>query len=304
MSNHLDNEQIAEDYRLLRKQCGQLLIAKPALISLQGSDRREWLQGQATNDIRKLTPQNPVSFCLCTATGQLECIVDAWERENDILLSCAMETRQILLDRIENMVIMEDVIGEDLTDSYDFTCIQGPESILVEESICLPNDRSGFGGFDIWTAKTQTSPSAKVIVPLVAKEALEAARIEAGIPLFGADTTEKTLPPELGLRFESAHVSYDKGCYTGQEILQRLHSRGHTNKVWVGFVADGELERGAVIDAPDRAGIGSVSSMARSPRLGSIGAGTVRNEFSEPGTRLRVQTERGEVEIEVREFPF
>ncbi|MFX6234584.1 tRNA-modifying protein YgfZ, partial [Acinetobacter baumannii] len=57
--------------------------------------------------------------------------------------------------------------------------------------------------------------------------------LRAGNPRLGGDTTQKTLPPELGPAFESRTVSYTKGCYMGQEVLMRIHSRGHTNRTWV-----------------------------------------------------------------------
>ena len=298
---HSDDRQLAEDYRVLHEACGQLLIAKPALLSLKGDDRREWLQGQATNDIRLLSPEKPLSFCLCTPTGQLECIVHAWERTNDILLSTPMETRDTLLERVEEMVIMEDVSIDDLTESHDFVSVQGPAAKPWNEFICLPHDRCGLGGFDVWRF---VSDPLDLGVPWLSKRAYEATRIEHGIPLFGADTSPRTLPPELGPAFESRHVSYQKGCYTGQEILQRLHSRGHTNREWVGFVADAELDPGASIVTADGQSAGAVTSAAMSPRLGHIGAGMLRREHVEHGTKLLAQTQRGAVSIEVRSFPM
>ena len=102
----------------------------------------------------------------------------------------------------------------------------------------------------------------------------------------------RTLPPEMGPAFEAAHVSYTKGCYTGQEVLMRIHSRGHTNKTWVGFVLDKAVTAGARIGE-----LGEVTSACISPRLGPIALGTVRNEQSTPGTSVQVGEATGIVTV-------
>jgi folate-binding protein YgfZ len=128
----------------------------------------------------------------------------------------------------------------------------------------------------------------------------ETARIEAGIPKRGVDFTEKTLPPELGPAFEARHVSYNKGCYMGQEVLMRMHSRGHTNKTWVGILLDSPVEVDAVVWHESRADAGVVTSAAVSPRLGPIAAAMLRNEAAQEGAEVRV----GEVRGVVKNFPL
>ncbi|MFW5697790.1 MAG: glycine cleavage T C-terminal barrel domain-containing protein [Fimbriimonadaceae bacterium] len=122
-----------------------------------------------------------------------------------------------------------------------------------------------------------------------------------GIPRFGVDTHDKTLPPELGPEFDRKHVSYAKGCYTGQEVLMRIHSRGHTNKTWVGLRADKPLPTSAKLSSNGQA-VGEISRSAYSPAFGFIGAATVRNQASAPGTTL--QLEEAGTKVEVVRLPF
>jgi folate-binding protein YgfZ len=126
-------------------------------------------------------------------------------------------------------------------------------------------------------------------------ETLALAQLEAGMPVPGVDIESKTLPPELGPRFDSQYVCYKKGCYSGQEVVMRIRSRGHTNRTWVRLRAGQPLEACAPLVAPDGTEAGHVTQFQISPRLGVIGAGWVRNAWAEPGVRLR----SGQLTVEV-----
>ncbi|MEZ0325203.1 MAG: folate-binding protein YgfZ [Fimbriimonas sp.] len=265
-----------EQYAFLEHSLGSILSQR-ALIRLTGEDRLEWLQGQATNDVNRLS-EGSVSYCLCSPTGQMEAVVDAWALDDCILLSTDLECAPAVMRRIERMVIMEDVEGEDLTPNLRLTRLVGagtPDTSGAEYVL-----QSGHF-IDVWGGTDASN------YPDVG-EAFEAWRLERGIPLWGVDMGLKTLPPELGPAFEASHVSYTKGCYTGQEILQRIHSRGHTNWTWAGLIADGPLEVGSTVDHESRAGAGTITSSALSPKLGHIAAARLRNEVAVEGTRVRI----------------
>ena len=142
------------------------------------------------------------------------------------------------------------------------------------------------------------------LFPTVSPEPFEIARIEAGVPRFGQDCDAKTFPPELGSAFESRYISYNKGCYTGQEVLMRLHSRGHTNRTWVGLVSESPLEVGAVLTHPNRKDAGLVTSAAFSPDYGFIGAAMVRNEIAQPRESVMFETSAGSFEAQIRPMPI
>lgn len=321
-----DTEQrTLRDYDLLRDACGLLELSNLAGIILRGDDRKGWLQGQVTNDVRRLESGNSRSFCLCSPTGQITAVVDAWALPEQIVMTTATDCLAAVQDRVERMVIMEDVTGEPASDTYQMVSVQGPTATKrLSELVTLPNldaglselegaevwclraDRTGMGGWDIWLPNGRSDLLARfreAFAP-VCLEAYEIARLEAGIPSFGADVTAKTLPPELGPAFEARHVSYHKGCYVGQEVLMRIHSRGHTNKMWVGLLAESELEVGAAVAHGARQDMGVVTSAVLSPDFGPIGAAMLRNEAAENGETVRVTTSRGVVEAEVRRMPL
>jgi folate-binding protein YgfZ len=119
--------------------------------------------------------------------------------------------------------------------------------------------------------------------------------LEAGIPWFGYDFDDRTIPHEAAL--ESSHISYIKGCYTGQEIVERVRSRGQVSRRRVGFefAGPGTPERGAKLLSAGKE-VGYVTSAAHSPALGGvIGMGYVRREHNSRGSRL--QWASGEAEV-------
>ena len=319
------SEQAQRDYDRLRDDCGLIRLPRVALVELTGDDRKGWLQGQATNNVRRLESGNSIPFCFTTPTGQLLSVVNAWAVTDRFLLTCAQDTLPAVLARVRQMVVLEDVEARDAGDSYTLLSVQGPtasrrlgelvqlpsldagESRIGDARIyCLRSDRTGLGGWDVWVANEEQG--ARQILEdafePIGAEAYNVARIEAGVPLYGADMNERTLPPEMGPAFEARHVSYNKGCYVGQEVLMRIHSRGHTNRSWVGLVAESPLEIGGQVSHPQRADAGTVTSAAFSPDYGHIGAAMIRNDYAVDGELVRVITERGEVEAEVRRMPI
>src|SRR6266576_2945360 len=117
--------------------------------------------------------------------------------------------------------------------------------------------------------------------------ALSGRRLDLGVPWFGSDFGEKQIPHEAGL--ENSHISYTKGCYTGQEIVERVRSRGHVNRRRVSLLFSGDdvPEPGIPLTADDGKEVGSVTRAARlwdPPRI--IGVGYVRKDAEAPGTSL------------------
>jgi folate-binding protein YgfZ len=142
----------------------------------------------------------------------------------------------------------------------------------------------------------------------VGEEAVETLRIEAGIPKYGVDMDETTIPLECGL--ESSHISHTKGCYVGQEIIARIVARGHTNRALTGLVLNGsELPHKGDKVFPtegeaDRE-IGWVTSACHSPLLGhGIALAYLRHEFRAPGSHVRVDRGDGVVTAHCTGLPF
>lgn len=231
-----------------------------------GADTRSWLQGQMTNDIHKLNPESPLSACICSPTGQLMTTVRLHDQTNSII--AVTPHPEVLLSRIEDFVIMEDVSAELL-----------PGAVLTEQGLGangdLIHDRTGFGGFDI----LETVPNA------LSESELFDLEILAGVPRFGFEIGPKTLPPELGPNFDLNFINYEKGCYTGQEVLQRIHSRGHTNKTLVGLLSDSDLIAGDIVVSGQK--VGTIHRIAHSIQHGFLATATLRNEFTVSGSQLK-----------------
>jgi folate-binding protein YgfZ len=134
---------------------------------------------------------------------------------------------------------------------------------------------------------------------------IETARVERGLPVFGVEITAENLPQETG-QTERA-VSFQKGCYTGQEVVARIHYRGHVNRLLRGLRPQGEgsstadFVPGAALYFEGRV-VGDVRSVVQSPRMGPLGLGYVRTS-AEPGTHLSLESE-GPAFIAVTELPF
>jgi folate-binding protein YgfZ len=312
-------------YALLRETCGIFKVNEFALLEMRGADRKAWLQGQASNDIRKLDLGCSLSFCICSPTGQLLANCTAWSLPDRYLISVPRIALPAVLNRTETMIIMEDVEVTDLTSGFSWNSVQGPSaSRMLSQEVDLPtldaretefagnpilvlrSDRSGTGGWDVLLPANDKALEAKLHQGFeeVPPESLEIVRIEAGIPRFGVDMSDKTLPPEMGPDFEARHVSYNKGCYTGQEILMRIHSRGHTNRTWAALVLDEMVEVGMPVRHSTREDAGVVTSVAESPGYGFIAAASLRNEIVSPGEPISVQSKEGLIEGEVQLMPL
>jgi folate-binding protein YgfZ len=130
----------------------------------------------------------------------------------------------------------------------------------------------------------EVARSAGVEVTTGVAPALDILRVEAGIPAWGAELDPDVFPDEARL---ARAISTTKGCYTGQEIVARLRSRGQVNHLLVGLAFDGDepAAAGTPLTAGERR-TGEVTSSVRSPALGAVGLGYARREHAEPGTRL------------------
>jgi len=262
------------------KTSAMLLPTEDRAIRLTGIDAKLWLQGQITQDIRNLSASNPIHGCLCNPKGQIQTILNIYESDSNLII--ITEHPQILIDRIDQFVIMEDVTATLLDEPI--ISIQGANATGQ-----FARDRSGFGGFDSFA-----SPS----LPPLNPEHLPALEITAGIPRFGQEIGKKTLPPELGPAFEAQHISYTKGCYVGQEVIHRIHARGHTNKSWVALTGT-EPFTDSQVKAQDQS-IGIVHRSAPHPEFGYIASATIKNAFIEPGTTVSV----GNANYTVAEMPL
>jgi folate-binding protein YgfZ len=176
-----------------------------------------------------------------TAKGKLSADIFISAEPDALLIDAETELREALLARLERYIIADDVTVEDVTEQYALFHLLGgqlPDTAPLPGARLQRAQRFGEEGVDIFvpagdadTVRAQLTASR----PLIDEELVQVLRIERGIPRWGRELTEDTLPPEA--RLENTHIDYHKGCYIGQEVISRLRSVGHVNRQLLGFVS-------------------------------------------------------------------
>jgi folate-binding protein YgfZ len=327
------------EHKALRESAGVLDLGARSRICLVGNDRVRFLHGQVTNDIKRLRPGEGCYAAIVTAKGKMESDANIFNLPDELLLDLEPGLAGKISARLEKFIVADDVQIVDAAPHYGLLSVQGPkagEAIrelgIFEEIPAKPfgtvkitganygeiylanNPRSGSGGFDLFIPNDSLSEVRNKLIAAAAKPsgraagwtAFETVRIEAGIPRFGIDMDETNLPLECGI--EGRAVSYDKGCYIGQEVINRIHSIGHVNKELRGLRLADSLEslpaRGDKLFHNDKEA-GYITSAVKSPAMNAnIALGYVRREAFQVGNKLKLRTQAGESLVEVVELPF
>jgi folate-binding protein YgfZ len=256
----------------LRERAGAAL-RPDAVLRLAGADRADWLAGMVTNDTKALARGQSCYTAIVHVKGKF--IADAWVhvRADDVLLLVPPRALAPLREHLERYVVMEDVELAVLSDAR-VVAVQGPAAQAAVGDVwpaAFAADRLGRGGVDLLVERAEELAAlgdalSRGRIPVVGEAAWECARIEAGVPRFGADFDTDNFVQEANL--QSRAVSTRKGCYVGQEVVCRLEVRGHVRKHLVSLVGDaGALAPGQRVLVND-ADVGVVTSVARSPALG------------------------------------
>ncbi|MGD1090180.1 MAG: aminomethyltransferase family protein, partial [Verrucomicrobiota bacterium] len=342
----LNGEEIVADYgdalaehAALRETVGVIDLSFRSRICLVGNDRARFLHGQVTNDVKKLRAGEDCYSALTTAKGKMESDLNIFALADELLLDFEPGLTGKISQRLEKFIVADDVQIVDAAPHYGLLSVQGTkaENIihnlnLFSEipakpfvSVKIPDDtlgeiylmnhaRLGTSGFDLFIPNNSLGA---VMDKLIAAAkaisgracgwmAFETARIEAGIPRFGADMDETNIPLECGI--ESRAVSYNKGCYIGQEVINRIHSVGHVTRELRGLrLADDLKSLPQKHDKLFYAGteVGYVTSAVKSPALNAnIALGYVRREANQTGNELTLRTAVGESPAKIVELPF
>lgn len=323
-----------EQCRALKEGAAIGTIAPRAAIGVSGKDRAGYLQGLLTNDVLALARGTGCYAAWLTPQGRMLTDLHIFESGDMMLLDVPADAQPATLQRLDQFLFSEDVQLADLSQSLTGVWIHGPAAASLLEQVLrgapglgswaeYQNTRMAFGespavvarvsqlgvpGFCVYIEPARESDlrrSLEAAGGVVAEHAaIDAARIEAGYPLFGVDMTEETIPLEAGI--EHRAISLTKGCYVGQEVIIRVLHRGHGRvaKKLVGLRIQGEAPpRGAKILAADR-DVGVLTSAAMSPSLGAIALGYVHRDFVATGTRVDVDTPAGRIPALVSQFPL
>lgn len=275
---------------------GYYQVTHRVRFQLRGPDAVRYLNGQVSIDITRLAPNQARPACLLTAKGKLCAPLQVWRRGDSLVVEGPAELEETLQARLERYIIADDV---------ELLPLPLPEPLYHILSSKTPTDhlaiqRLGHPGFD-----SKEKPAGLHEFSI---EEIELLRILRGIPLWGRELTEDTLPQEA--RLEEHGVDFDKGCYVGQETVSRLKSVGRVNKHLHGFLGPLELPVGVPLflhpPGEPATTAGTITSHARHFDMAQTAAlGYLNRQFENlPRFEVADETVRALGEIERRDFPI
>lgn len=297
----------SEGYWGLRDSAAWIDLSARGKIRMTGEDRVRLLHAMTTQNIQQMAAGAGGYTFFLNAQGRILGDANVFRFEDSLLLDTEPETRQKLYEHIDRYIIADDVMIEDATARMATIAIEGPGAAAVMQTLTAPLPESDFAMAN-WGTRTVTRVSSTgangyfVFLPSEEKSALTAAllaagipeattedartvRIENGRPRYGEEITERYLVQETG---QLRAVHFAKGCYLGQEIVERVRSQAQIHRALrrLEIVGTAPPEAGTKLTKGD-APAGDIASAAFSPALGKIAAlAYVRVPFTEPGTEL------------------
>jgi folate-binding protein YgfZ len=302
---------------------------------IEGPKSAEMLQGLVTNDVQALTPGRGLYAAALTPKGKIVADVRIFALQGAYLIDAPPRAHEGWMATVRKFVNPRWAPFRELTGELADLGVYGPDARRIVAAVTgienealaalppyghLPAAGDGaqiivarvpdleVDGYELFLPHEECAAVRARLLAAGAtpggQEAMDIARVEGGRPEWGLDMDDATIPQEANLD-ELHAISYTKGCYTGQEVVARVHFRGHVNRHLRGLLfADGGTPRsGATLHLPDGKAVGDVRSVVLSPRLGTIALGMVRREV-EPGTALTARWDGGEARADVVRLPF
>jgi folate-binding protein YgfZ len=288
-----------------------------AYLCFAGPDRVRYLNAILTNNIKDLLPSHGVVSLLLNPQGHILDEIETYALPESLFCVSYALTRERLIESLEKYIIMDDVTLADDTPRFGTLALEGPLAARVVAELagidlstlaelqrmdsqagaipCTVIRRSPgkFPGAEFLVERQHLQSLWQILEDQVTSSgggpigytALSALRLEQGIPWFSYDFGEKQIPHEAAL--ETSHISYTKGCYTGQEIVERVRSRGQVHRRRVGLLfTGGTPPPGEVLTLAGKEA-GHVTRSAYSPALSQpIGMGYLRKDANALGTIL------------------
>jgi tRNA-modifying protein YgfZ len=273
-------------YDALRERAAWLDLSARGKIKLTGEDRARLLHAMTTNHIQQLTPGSGCYAFFLNDKGRVIADANILCRPDHFLLDVEPETRQPLYQHLDHFIIADDVTPEDTTDSITTIAVEGPQAAEVlqragapipeadystvdwSEAVIARVNSTGDGGFFVFVPVTEKPALIARLEAAGAEhadaDAARVVRIEHGKPRYGDDISERFLAQEAN---QPHALHFSKGCYLGQEIVERVRSRGQIHRVLKPLVLETteppapgtKLDTGA-----------EITSAAYSPALGKV----------------------------------
>jgi folate-binding protein YgfZ len=291
-------------------------------VKLSGSDRVTWLQGMVTNDVQKLQPGTGCYAAHLTPQGKIVAQMHILADDDALWLSLERASIPNLLSAFDKLLIMEDVQVEDVSNDYSVLVVMGPKALAVIESWtgeplnltdkyahrCFEDCRVIVSdlGYEVWAPRGKADNVLRFIAhngaTAIDRGTWDVLRTELGIPVYGVDIDETTIMPEIG----EAGISYEKGCYIGQEVVAKVKYIGHINRRFAGLTFPGaELPQLKSVIRKGGRDVGYVTTALFSPALNKpIALGFVSRAAYAPGTEVEVVSGDRVLRGSVVELPF
>ncbi|MEI8194828.1 MAG: glycine cleavage T C-terminal barrel domain-containing protein [Phycisphaerae bacterium] len=338
--------EMEAEYAALRKNVALMDTPQRGVVLLTGKDRLTFLNKLLTNDLLKLSPGQGLYSFLLQRTGRILFDLNVLHEEEATLLEVDIRLTKALAEELERYHFSEEVRIMDAADQLGHLTLLGPAAgrlldKLVEGGIASLNeplrhdrrtlahttvtifrhDQAGVPGYElivprdslvtVWQVLTEAGNGHEPEgggggLRAIGWSAFNTARIEAGTPLFGIDLTDTTLPLETGPLYLRA-VSLKKGCYVGQEIVARMHTRQSAARLFVGLrVKSDKLPFAGTGLFAGTEQVGLITSSCMSPMLGytPVAMGYVRKELATLGHTLETLAEGARASVEVAPLPF
>jgi folate-binding protein YgfZ len=315
------------EYAALRSACGIYDLDWRAKIVVRGKDRTRWLNGMVTNNVRDLPNGQGVYSFLLNPQGHILADMYIYNRGDYLVLGTERAQAEKLLASLKRYIIMDQVELTDVSDTLSGLAVQGPnspevmsragfdvsgvepmqlkDSVWREAGISLTRMASADHlTYEVWASAENIGAIWSALVGAgaqpVGTEALELFRVAAGIPKYGQDIRERELPQETE---QMQALNFNKGCYIGQEIVERIRSRGNVHRKLTGFVVQGPAPPLGTKVVANGKEVGEITSTATVPTSNGdqlLALGYVRREAAQPGTVL----DAGNAKATVEGLPF
>lgn len=315
------------DYDALVRGAGVYRLAGRVVVRAVGDDRVSFLHGMCSGDVRGASPGTVLPALFLTEHAHLIADFFAWLTEDAILIEIDSRLWARAREHLERLLVADDVEFEE-SPPLAVIDVEGPRAadairaVAGNQAASLGEWRHlRVGDLEIGNVPRLRAPAFAVLVPSanagqvaaqiaaaapgirhVGEAAVEIVRVENGIARAGTDTTVNTIALEA--RLEPA-ISFNKGCYVGQETIERATARGALRKRLVGLKFDDLRlpECGGAVMLAGKA-VGRVTSVALSPRFGAIGLAILHHSAWSPGTRVEIAARAGTTTAQVSEIPF
>lgn len=311
----LNFRNVRREIRAIRSGAGILDRSHWIRIEARGRDRVRFLNGMLSNEVARLEVGSGSYSLLLTIQGKVVADVTVYAFVDYLLLLLHPGAHEPAMASLEKYLIADKVSWHDVSERDGLISIQGPfagEALQrVIPGLTLPvrphdhvqvpmgdgqalithEDRLGVGGYELHLPLIHYEPMWCALVAAgaipVGEQAFDIVRVEEGRPSVGQDVGLTTLPLEAGAAFEREAISYEKGCYLGQEVVCRVKSRGQVNWMLTALKLTPEAKTGQRLFAGEK-DVGWITSSVESPEQGWIGLGYVHRTARKLGQTLSV----------------